>query len=230
MKQQAYPINKWSKDDRPREKLLTKGVAALSDAELLAILIGSGSKEENAVELAKKVMLQSGNNLNQLGKLTVTDLKKNKGMGVAKAVSIIAAMELGRRRISGAITEKKQITSSKDLFLLFHPMLSDLPHEEFWILFLSRSNRIKDLQRLSSGGISDTSVDVRLIMKMAVEQLASGIVVCHNHPSGNPAPGDQDVLITKKIKEGGALLDIALLDHVIIADNKYYSFADEGKL
>ncbi|MDR2037167.1 MAG: DNA repair protein RadC [Bacteroidales bacterium] len=226
----SFTIKDWSEDDRPREKLMQKGVISLSNAELLAIIIGSGSRDENAVELAKKILLQSGNSLSELGKLTISDLRKNKGVGEAKAISIVAAMELGKRRGSSGIVEKKQIKSSKDTFLLFHPILSDLPHEAFWLLFLNRSNRIIDMQQLSSGGLSDVSVDVRLIMKKAIERLASSIIICHNHPSGNLTPSEQDRSITKKIKEGGALLDIALLDHIIISDNRYYSFADEMEL
>ncbi len=227
---QTFTIKNWSEDDRPREKLLKKGVASLSNAELLAIIIGSGSPNESAVDLAKKVLMQSGNNLKELGKITIAELKKHKGVGDAKAVSIIAAMELGRRRGSSEVSEKKKITCSKDIFLLFHPILCDLPHEEFWLLFLNRSNKIIEMQRLSSGGLSDTSVDVRVIMKMAVERLASGLVLCHNHPSGNVHPSMQDKQVTRKVKESGALLDIALIDHVIVSDNQYYSFADEGDI
>ena len=227
---QSFPINQWAEEDRPREKLMTKGVTSLSNAELLAIIMRSGSPESNAVELARKILIDFKNNLGELGKATLTQLKKYRGMGEAKAIGIIAALELGRRRNAGEIVEKKKIMTSRDIFMLFHPMLSDLPHEEFWILFLNNSCRIMDMQRLSVGGLENTSVDVRLIMKMAIEQLASRIVLCHNHPSGNVMPGKQDILVTQKVKEGGALLDIALIDHLIVADNKYYSFADEGAL
>ena len=227
---QPFPITDWAEEDRPREKLMAKGIASLSDAELLAILMGSGSSEDNAVELAKKIFAGFKNNLVELGKATVSQLKSYKGVGEAKAISIIAAMELGRRRNAGEIIEKERIMSSKDIFLLFHPMLSDLPHEEFWILFLNSSHRILDKQRISIGGLAGTVVDVRLIMKMAIERLAPFIALCHNHPSGSITPSKQDILLTQKIKEGGALLDITLIDHVIVADNKYYSFADEGGL
>ena len=225
---QSFPITDWAEEDRPREKLMAKGVASLSNAELLAIIMRSGSPEDNAVELARKILVDFKNNLGELGKATITQLKNYRGMGEAKAISIVAALELGRRRNTGEIIEKKKMTSSKDIFMLFHPMLSDLPHEEFWILFLNHSNRYMDMQRLSTGGLADTSADVRLIMKMAIERLASHIALCHNHPSGNSTPSKQDILVTRKVKEGGALLDITLLDHVIVADNKYYSFADEG--
>jgi DNA repair protein RadC len=227
---QSFTIKDWSEDDRPREKLLKKGVSSLSNAELLAIIIGSGSRNENAVALSQKILAQSENNLTTLGKATIVDLKKHKGVGEAKAISIVAAMELGRRRNSSEIAEKEQIECSKDIFLLFHPMLSDLPHEEFWLLFLNHSHRIINMQRLSSGGLAETSVDVRIVMKSAIEQLASCLVVCHNHPSGKPVPSEQDRRITKKLKDGGALLDLILIDHVIIADNQYYSFADEGEI
>lgn len=226
----AFPIPHWAEEDRPREKLMTKGVAALTNAELLAIIMRSGSTDENAVELAQKILADVNNHLSELGKATIAQLKKYKGMGETKAISIIAALELGRRRGSSEILEKKQISASKDIFMLFHPMLSDLPHEEFWILFLNHSNRILDTQRLSVGGLSNTSVDIRLIMKMAIERLASKIVIAHNHPSGNVVPSKHDAMITQKIKDGGSLLDITLIDHLIVADNQYYSFADEGRL
>ena len=226
----SFPITDWAEEDRPREKLMAKGVASLSNAELLAILMRSGSPKDNAVELARKILADFQNNLSELGKATLSQLKSYRGMGEAKAISIIAALELGRRRNTGEIIEKKKLVSSKDIFMLFHPILSDLPHEEFWILFLNNSCRYLDMQLLSAGGLADTSVDVRLMMKMAIEQLASRIVLCHNHPSGNAAPSKQDMLMTRKVKEGAALLDIVLLDHVIVADNSYYSFADEGML
>ena len=227
---QSFPITDWAEEDRPREKLLAKGVVFLSNAELLAIIMRSGSPEDNAVELARKILIDFKNNLGELGKATVAQLKKYRGMGEAKALGIVAALELGRRRNISEIIEKKKMNSSRDIFMLFHPILSDLPHEEFWILFLNNSNRYMGMQRLSTGGLADTLVDVRLIMKMVIEQLASCIVLCHNHPSGNAMPSKQDILVTRKIKEGGALLDITLLDHVIVADNQYYSFADEGNL
>jgi len=229
-KNQNFPITDWAEEDRPREKLMAKGVASLSNAELLAIIMRSGSPEDNAVELAQKILSDFRNNLGELGKATLSQLKNYRGMGEAKAISIIAALELGRRRSTGEIIEKKKLAASRDIFMLFHPMLSDLPHEEFWILFLNNSCRYIDMQRLSTGGLADTPVDVRLMMKMAIEQLASRIVLCHNHPSGSAKPSEQDKQITRKVKEGAALLDIVLLDHVIVADNGYYSFADEGRL
>ncbi|MDR1865367.1 MAG: DNA repair protein RadC [Bacteroidales bacterium] len=226
----SLTIKEWSEDDRPREKLLKRGVSALSNAELLAVIIGSGSQEENAVDLAKRVLAQSGNNLTELGKATIGDLKKNKGIGEAKAIGIMAAIELGRRRNSSGIIEKQQIKCSEDIFRLFHPIVSDLPHEEFWLLFLNASNRVIDMQRISSGGLAAVSVDVRLVMKQAIERLAAALALCHNHPSGNLRPSRHDQQLTDKIKKGGELLEIRLLDHIIIADNKYYSFADENHL
>ena len=230
MPHQPITIKNLSKDDRPREKLLEKGVSALSNAELLAIILGSGSRDENAVELARRILLQADNNLSKLGKATIAELKKNKGVGEAKAVSIMAAMELGRRRGNSEIAEKTCIRASKDIFLIFHPILCDLPHEEFWLLFLNSSNKVIDKQRLSSGGLTETSADIRMIMKMAVERLAAGVALCHNHPSGSAIPSKQDAQITRKIKEGGQLLNISLLDHIIVAENDYYSFADEGEI
>jgi len=227
---QAFPITQWAEEDRPREKLVTKGVASLSNAELLAIIMRSGSPEDNAVELARKILADVKNNLSELGKATLTQLKNYRGVGEAKAIGIIAALELGRRRNTGEIIEKKKIITSRDIFMLFHPILSDLPHEEFWILFLNSSSRIMDMQRLSVGGLENTPVDVRLIMKMTIEQLASRIVLCHNHPSGNITPSKLDMSVTRKVREAGALLDITLIDHVIVADNQYYSFADEETL
>ena len=227
---QSFPITDWAEEDRPREKLMAKGVASLTNAELLAIIMRSGSPEDNAVELARKILADFDNHLGELGKATVTQLKSYRGMGEAKAISIVAALELGRRRSVGEMIEKKKFMTSKDIFMLFHPMLTDLPHEELWILFLNNSNRYIDMQRLSIGGLSNTSADVRLVMKMAIERLASRIALCHNHPSGNATPGKQDISITEQIKKGGALLDVELIDHLIVADNSYYSFADEGAL
>ena len=225
----SLPITDWAEEDRPREKLMAKGVASLSDAELLAILMRSGSPEDNAVELARKILADFQNNLGELGKASVAQLRNYRGMGEAKAISIVAAMELGRRRNSGEIIEKNRIVASKDIFTMFQG-LGDLPYEEFWILFLNSSHRYLDKQRLSSCGLADAPADVRLIIKMGIERLAPFIALCHNHPSGNVTPSKQDLLLTRKVKEGGALLDITLIDHVIVGDKTYYSFADEGAL
>ena len=226
--QQKLSIKDWALEDRPREKLVAKGLPSLSDAELIAILIGSGNREETAVELSKRILKSAQNNLNILGKLSLNDLQKFKGIGEAKAITIVAALELGRRRKLSEIIEKKIIQSSKDVFEFFHPILADLPHEEFWILFLNQSNKIIDKYRVSQGGIASTVIDVRLIMKAAIEKLASGIIVCHNHPSGNLKPSKSDIEITKKLREAGNIMDIKVLDHVIVTDEKYFSFGDEG--
>lgn len=226
----SLSIKKWAVEDRPREKLLYKGISALSDAELIAILIGSGNSELSAVDLAREILSMAGNNLNKLGKLDHHDLMKLKGVGIAKAVNIMAALELGRRRKSADIIQEKKIRSSSDVYEIFHSLLSDLTHEEFWVLYLNRSNKIVSRQRISQGGISGTITDVRLIMKTGIELLSSSIVICHNHPSGNREPSESDIRITGKIKEAAAFFDITLLDHIIVTDAGYYSFADNGIL
>ncbi len=224
----SVKITEWAVEDRPREKLITKGTSSLSDAELLGILISSGTRDKSAVDLGRELLGLADNNLNSLGKLSISDLKKLHGIGTARAVTIAAALELGRRRKLAEVPDSLQIKSSRDVADIFQPLLSDLPHEEFWILFLNRSNRVIARMRISQGGISGTVTDVRLIMKKAVEHLASGIIVCHNHPSGNLNPSEADSKITKKIKEAGEIMDIQLLDHLIISEKDYYSFADNG--
>jgi DNA repair protein RadC len=224
----SLKITEWAVEDRPREKLISKGTANLSDAELLGILISSGTKDKSAVDLGRELLKMVENNLNALGKLAVSDLTKIHGIGPARAVTISAALELGRRRKLSEVPEVTQIKCSKDVADIFQPLLSDLSHEEFWILFLNRSNKVINRMRLSQGGISGTVTDVRIIMKKAIECLASGIIVCHNHPSGNLNPSDSDTKITQKIKDAGNLMEIQLLDHLIISDKDYYSFADNG--
>lgn len=223
-------IKDWALEDRPREKLLGKGLNSLTDAELIAILIGSGNKNESAVELSKKVLKGVKNNLNELGKLTVEDLMTLKGIGEAKAITIIAALELGRRRKLADIMEKKKISESKDVFEFFQPVLADLPYEEFWILLLNRSNKIIEKFKISQGGISGTVIDVRMILKNAIEKLASSIILCHNHPSGNLQPSEADKKITTKLQDAARIMDMQVLDHLIITDSSFYSFADEGIL
>ncbi len=224
------PITAWAEDDRPREKLVNKGRQVLSDAELVAILIVSGSREETAVELSKRILASVHNNLNELSKLGVNDLKKFKGIAEAKAISIIAALELGRRRKEAEIEKRKKIITSMDAYHLFKPLLLDLPHEEFWVIFLDRSNHLIKKEMISRGGVTGTVVDLKIIFKTGIEHLASSIILCHNHPSGNRKPSEQDLQITKKLKEAGRLLEIPVLDHVILCENGYYSFADEGLL
>jgi len=226
----SLKITEWAVEDRPREKLIINGTAGLSDAELLAILISSGTKDKSAVDLGRELLGMVNNNLNSLGKLTISDLKKLRGIGNARAVTIAAALELGRRRKLAEVPDVIQIKCSKDVADIFQPLLSDLAHEEFWILFLNRSNKVINRMRLSQGGISGTVTDVRMVMKKAIEYLASGIIVCHNHPSGNLNPSESDSKITSKIKEAGNLMDIQLLDHLIVSDKDYYSFADNGLL
>ena len=226
----SLKITDWALEDRPREKLYRKGTSALSDAELLGILIGSGTREKSAVDLGRELLSIAGNNLNALGKLTISDITKIHGIGNARAITIAAALELGRRRKLAEAPDFPQIKCSKDVFDLLGPLLSDLHHEEFWILFLNRSNRVIGRIRLSQGGISGTVTDVRIVMKKAIEFLASGIIVCHNHPSGNLNPSESDSRITQKIKDAGQLMDIQLLDHLIVTDRDYYSFADNGLL
>lgn len=221
------PISDWSKEDRPREKLMIKGKEALSNAELIAILIGSGSRNESAVGLAKRILL-SVDSLNALGKMSISQLIKFKGIGQAKAITIVAALELGRRRRSEDASKLGKITSSKMVFEMMQPLIGELPHEEFWVLFLNNSNKVISKSQLSKGGITGTVVDVRLVFKLAFENRATGLILCHNHPSGNLRPSDADKEITKKLKVAGGILDVKVLDHLIITETKYYSFVDEG--
>lgn len=221
-------IREWSPEDRPREKLLLKGTSALSEAELVAILIGSGTTKTSAVELAKKVLLLSRNNLNELARLGVKDLMKIKGIGEAKAITIVAALELGRRRKAQDPDEKPKISSSQDAFNLLQGDLMDLPHEEFWVLLLNRMNKVVKTKRISEGGVSGTVADPKIIYKLALENLATGVIVAHNHPSGNLKPSQSDIDLTRKLKEAGKFLEVQLLDHLIIANRNYFSFADEG--
>jgi DNA repair protein RadC len=221
-------IRSWAEDDRPREKLLLKGKAALSDAELIAILIGSGSTSETAVDLSKRILQSLNNQLSELGKLSVKDLTKFKGIGEAKAISIIAAMELGRRRKDSEPEKRQKISSSRSAFEIFYPYLGDLNHEEFWVLYLNRANEVIGKENVSKGGISGTIVDPKVVFKAAVQFPASAIVLGHNHPSGQLKPSEADRQLTKKLKEAGNALDIPVLDHLIIGDGNYYSFADEG--
>lgn len=223
-------IKSWAEEDRPREKLLRKGIDALSDAELLAILIATGTQNETAVGLAKQVLSLTGNNLNELGKLSVKELQRLKGIGEAKAITIVAALELGRRRRQSDALERSTFQSSRNIADYFIPKLADLPHEEFWALMLNARLKIIDAQKVGQGGVGNTPVDLRLILKPCIESLASVLVVAHNHPSGSAKPSGNDSDITQQIKEAGSLIGVQLADHVIIAGNDYFSFADEGLL
>ncbi len=221
-------IKSLAEDDRPREKLVALGRHSLSDAELLAIILGSGNRTETAVQLAQRMLSENQNNINLLAKLSLNDFKKYKGVGIVKAINIAATFELGRRRNDSETTERTKITSSKIAYQILKKRLSDLPHEEFWILILNRANQVIKEEYLSKGGISGTVVDVRLICKSAIENNASGIIMAHNHPSGQIEPSEQDKAITKKLKQAISLFDISLLDHLIIGDQNYFSFADNN--
>ncbi|HSM63682.1 MAG TPA: DNA repair protein RadC [Gillisia sp.] len=223
-----FTIKNWAMDDRPREKLLQKGKLSLTDAELIAILIGSGSREGSAVELSKKILSKNQNNLNLLGKQSVTQLMQFKGIGEAKAISIIAAMELGRRRRSEEAIENVKISSSNSVFEVLQPILGDLPHEEFWILYLNNANKIIETFQISKGGITGTLVDVRITLRKALELGAVSLILAHNHPSGNLNPSEADKQLTQKLKTAAESMDIKILDHLIVTEKSYFSFADEG--
>ncbi|TAH27357.1 MAG: DNA repair protein RadC [Cytophagales bacterium] len=223
-------IQQWAEEDRPREKLLLKGNSALSDAELIAILIGSGTVAMSAVELAKLILNNCNNDLNQLAKLTINDLKKIKGIGEAKAITIISALELGRRRKALESSALPRINQSRDVYELMIPHLIDLPHEEFWVIYLNKANIVIQSKQMSKGGIAGTVVDQKLIFKLAIELMASSIVLVHNHPSGNRQPSHQDTDLTQKMKSTGNFLDVKVIDHIIFTNNSYFSYADEGLL
>lgn len=224
----SQSIKTWASAERPREKLLLHGSRQLSDAELLAILLGSGNRKQSAVELAKVMLQHFDNNISQLARATQSDLEYFSGVGTAKAVTILAAMELARRKSLSRLPKQLQICSSQDAFNCISPILSDLPHEEFWILLLNRANRVINKVRISQGGVAGTVVDAKIIFKNALAQLASGLILCHNHPSGNLRPSQADIDITDKIAAAGRTLDVRVLDHLIVSVNGYYSFADEG--
>lgn len=224
------PISKWAEDDQPRTKLMIKGKAVLSDAELLSILIGCGTPDENAVELSKRLLHSAGHNLNELARLSVHDLMKFKGIGEAKAITIVTAIELGRRRQAQEPGKRAQIVTSKDAVEILQPLIGDLQHEEFWMLFLNRTNQVTGKQQVSSGGMSGTVVDPKIIFRAALDNKAVGLILSHNHPSGNVKPSQQDIDLTKKVVSGGKLLEISVLDHVIISQSSFFSFAEEGMM
>jgi DNA repair protein RadC len=223
-------IKRWAAEDRPREKLLLKGKATLSDAELIAILLGTGTASMSAVDVAKTILQAVDNDLNELARLSVKDLTKIKGVGEAKAISIVSALELGRRRKELLGDEKPKISGSKDIFDLLKAELLDIPHEAFWIVLLNRANRVIKKHQISQGGVAGTVADPKIIFKIALEELASGVILAHKHPSGNLTASQADIDLTRKLKESGKLLEIQILDHLIIAGKKYMSFADEGLL
>jgi len=226
----SFSIKNWSESDRPREKLIHKGKSSLSDAELLAILIGSGNREESAVELCKRILHTSENSLQKLAKFNLSQLQDFKGIGEAKAISIIAALELGSRRGAESVQELNKISTSKDVFTIMHPFLGDLDHDQFWILMLNNSNKIIYKYPLSKGGITSTMVDTRLVYKSALAHGSTALILVHNHPSGTLQPSQADKTITQKLKNAGDLLDIKILDHIIVTEKTYFSFADEGIL
>ena len=223
-------ITQWAEEDRPREKMMMHGASALSNTELLAILIGSGNAEESAVELMRKVLNDYHNNLNELGKASIDDLCRYKGIGSAKAISILAASELGKRRKEEAVKERVTILSSKDVYDCFYPLMCDLPTEEFWVLMLNQASKIIDKVKISAGGLSATAVDVRCILREALVKRASAIVLCHNHPSGNIRPSKEDDLLTRHVAQASECMDIRLVDHIILTDGAFYSYSDEGRI
>tara|TARA_Y100001949_G_C15929406_1_gene304926 strand:- start:106 stop:807 length:702 start_codon:yes stop_codon:yes gene_type:complete len=223
-------ITQWAEEDRPREKLLLKGKSSLSDAELIGILLGSGTKTLSAVDLAKQILNSVGNDLHALAKMSVSDLCKFKGIGEAKAISIVSALELGRRRKDAEPVKQPRITCSDDAYQLLKPELTDLPHEEFWIILLKRNNQVIRKEQVSFGGVSGTIVDPKMIFKKALDNLASGMILVHNHPSGNLKPSQADIQLTKKLKTSGELLEIPIYDHIIFTDHGYYSFSDQAMI
>ena len=226
-KQTSFSIKNWSQDDQPREKLRDKGKLTLSDAELVAILIGSGNRNESAVDLCKRILASVDNNLNALGKVSLKHLMEFNGIGEAKAITITAALELGRRRKFEDEVKQEKITSSRDVYDIMQPVLGELSHEEFWVIYLNNSNKVLQKQQLSKGGITGTLVDVRLVLKQALEVGATALVLCHNHPSGTLKASEADKKITQKLKTAGLTLDIKVLDHIIVTEKAYFSFADE---
>lgn len=223
-------IKAWAVEDRPREKLISRGLSALTDAELIAILISSGNSRESAVELSRRIMDSIHHNLNELGKLNCDELKKFRGIGQAKAITLIAAMELGRRRNQSEALDNGQIKGSRDAADYLRPEIGDLAYEEFWVLFLNRQNKVIDKRKLSQGGMTGTVIDVRLVLKLALEKHATSMIFCHNHPSGNLDPSEADKKITKQLKEAAAVMEIPVIDHLIVTQAGYFSFADEGLL
>lgn len=230
MSNEKLNINQWAKEDRPREKMMLHGTGALSNAELLAILIGSGNTEDSAVELMRKVLDDCRNSLSELGKRSVDDLCAYKGIGPAKAITILAASELGKRRKDEGPSERLRVRCSQDIFLYFHPLMCDLPVEECWVMLLNQASRLIDALRISQGGLASTQVDVRCILREALLKRATALVLCHNHPSGNTRPSADDDRLTQALSQAAKVMNIRMLDHLIVSDGGYYSYADEGRL
>ena len=230
MSNEKLNINQWAKEARPREKMMLHGPGALSNAELLAILIGSGNTEDSAVELMRKVLDDCRNSLSELGKRSVDDLCAYKGIGPAKAITILAASELGKRRKDEGPSERLRVRCSQDIFLYFHPLMCDLPVEECWVMLLNQASRLIDALRISQGGLASTQVDVRCILREALLKRATALVLCHNHPSGNTRPSADDDRLTQALSQAAKVMNIRMLDHLIVSDGGYYSYADEGRL
>lgn len=230
MSQENTSIKNWSLKDRPREKLLALGAGALSESELIAILIGSGNRNMSAVDLSRLIFDKAGQSLDTLGKMSIKQLTQHKGVGQAKAVTIAAALEIGRRRASETIAEKPKVTSSDSAYHILRPILGELPHEEFWILYLNNSNKVLATQQISKGGFTGTYVDIRIVMKKALEENAVAMILAHNHPSGQLVPSAADEQLTQKMVQAAQLLDLRILDHLIVTQKGYFSFADQGKL
>ncbi|MBR2360773.1 MAG: DNA repair protein RadC [Bacteroidaceae bacterium] len=230
MSTEKLNINQWAEEDRPREKMMAHGASVLTDAELLAILIGSGSSEETAVSLMRRVLAACGNNLNELGKLSLEQLCEFKGIGPAKAVTVMAACELGRRRKLAEVEERRVILTSRDIYDYFHSKLADLPVEEFWVMLLNNACKLMDARRVATGGITEVVADVRLVLREALLGRATSIILCHNHPSGNIRPSRHDDLLTDRLRQACEVMNIRLMDHVIVTDGRFYSYADEGKV
>jgi len=223
-------INQWAEEDRPREKMMLQGASALTNAELLAILIGSGNAEDSAVELMRKVLSDYRNNLNELGKASIDELCRYKGIGPAKAITILAASELGKRRKEETVEERRVIAMSKDVYEYLHPLMCDLPTEECWVLLLNQASKLIDKVRISTGGLNATAVDVRCILREALLKRATAFALCHNHPSGNIRPSREDDLLTREVNRAAECMNIRLVDHVILTDGAFYSYADEGRI
>ena len=224
------PIKNWSVEDRPREKLLQYGIQSLSNAELIGIILGSGTREMNAVELARQLLASVDNNMQELGRMSIDMMKETKGIGSARAIILKAALELGSRQKATVIDERVAITGSRVAYEMLAPLVGKLEHEEFWILILNRANKVIKSEKISQGGLTGTVIDTRIILKHAIEKRATSLIICHNHPSGNRKPSEADISITRKIKEAAKIMDIKLIDHIIVTENSYFSFADEGYL
>ncbi|MGC3944230.1 MAG: DNA repair protein RadC [Chryseolinea sp.] len=228
MTTEIVPLRDWSPQDLPREKLLHKGTSALSDAELISLLLGTGTRTTSSVELGRRVLHHANNSLHDLARMTVKDLIRVSGIGSIKAMTIVAALELGRRRRELSPETRPRLSKSSDAFDILKPYLQDIPHEEFWIVLVNRANRLIKVGQISQGGVAGTVADPKLIFKMAIEELASGIILAHNHPSGNTTASQADIELTRKLSAGARLLELQVLDHIILAGQKYFSFADEG--